>query len=212
MSQSYSKLQGSSLIKNDRATINNNFSAIASDFAGTAFPTNELEVGMTCYRTDQKALYRYVENNVWRLEIQYIDGAVRVAEAEHAGSADSALSAGKATNDGAGNNIQKTYIKNISISGTVITVTMGDGTSKVFNTQDTDTKVTNTLNNTTKAYVTGTTSATTNTGTQVFDNGVYLDTAAGKLHAGSIDTGSIAAGTVTVRNTLNIPGGQIWIA
>ena len=46
-----------------------------------------------------------------------------------------------------------------------------------------DTKVTNTLETTTKAYVTGTTSATTGTGTQVFDTGVYLDTVAGQLVA-----------------------------
>lgn len=48
---------------------------------------------------------------------------------------------------------------------------------------NTDTKVTNTLATTTKAYITGTTSATTNTGTQVFDTGVYLDTTAGVLTA-----------------------------
>ena len=48
---------------------------------------------------------------------------------------------------------------------------------------NTDTKVTNTLNTTAKAYVTGTTSSSTNTGTQVFDTGVYLDTTAGMLTA-----------------------------
>ena len=48
---------------------------------------------------------------------------------------------------------------------------------------NTDTKVTNTLGTTTKAYVTGTTSATTNTGTQIFDTGVYLSTTAGELVA-----------------------------
>lgn len=47
----------------------------------------------------------------------------------------------------------------------------------------TDQKVKNTLNTTTKAYVTGTTSATTSTGEQIFDTGVYLDTTAGKLVA-----------------------------
>lgn len=51
-----------------------------------------------------------------------------------------------------------------------------------------DTKVTNTLAKTTKAYVTGTTSATTNTGTQVFDTGVYLDTTAGTLVAKTFKT------------------------
>lgn len=48
---------------------------------------------------------------------------------------------------------------------------------------NTDTKVTNTLGTTTKAYITGTTSATTNTGTQVFDTGVYLDSTPGTLVA-----------------------------
>ena len=57
----------------------------------------------------------------------------------------------------------------------------GDGTWAVPT--NTDTKVTNTLNTTAKAYVTGTTSSSTNTGTQVFDTGVYLDTTAGTLTA-----------------------------
>lgn len=57
----------------------------------------------------------------------------------------------------------------------------GDGTWAVPT--NTDTKVTNTLNATAKAYVTGTTSSSTNTGTQVFDTGVYLDTTAGMLTA-----------------------------
>ena len=47
--------------------------------------------------------------------------------------------------------------------------------------------VTNTLDTTAKAYVTATTSASTNTGTQVFDTGVYLDDTAGRLVAGSFD-------------------------
>lgn len=58
-----------------------------------------------------------------------------------------------------------------------------DGTWAVPPDTNTDTKVTNTLETTTKAYVTGTTSATTNTGTQIFDTGIYLDTVAGQLVA-----------------------------
>lgn len=54
---------------------------------------------------------------------------------------------------------------------------------------DTDTKVTNTLNNSAKAYVTGTTSASTNTGTQVFDSGVFLETSAGGLRVTSLNIG-----------------------
>ena len=46
-----------------------------------------------------------------------------------------------------------------------------------------DTKVTNTLATTTKYYVTGTTSSSTNTGTQYFDSGIYATTTAGQLNA-----------------------------
>ena len=75
-------------------------------------------------------------------------------------------------------------ITGLSVSGTTVTYTKGDGSTGTITTQDsnTDTKVTNTLATTTKAYVTGTTSATTNTGTLVFDTGVYLGTTAGYLH------------------------------
>lgn len=48
---------------------------------------------------------------------------------------------------------------------------------------DTNTQVTNTLGTTTKFYVTGTSSASTNTGTQYFDTGVYVTTVAGELSA-----------------------------
>lgn len=51
-----------------------------------------------------------------------------------------------------------------------------------------DTKVTNTLATATKAYITGTTSSSSNTGTQVFDTGVYLDTTAGTLVAKTFKT------------------------
>lgn len=60
----------------------------------------------------------------------------------------------------------------------------------ISNLKKNDTKVTNTLNTTTKAYVTGTTSSSTNTGTQIFDTGVYLDTIAGRLTATSFKVGN----------------------
>lgn len=69
---------------------------------------------------------------------------------------------------------------------------------------DTNTEVTNTLNNTAKAYITGTTSSSTNTGTQVFDNGVYLDTVAGRLHAGSLSVGNAILSYDTDDNALKI--------
>lgn len=53
-----------------------------------------------------------------------------------------------------------------------------------------DTKVTNTKNNAQKAYVTGTTDANTNTGTQVFDDGVYITGSGHGLHCGILDLGN----------------------
>lgn len=67
------------------------------------------------------------------------------------------------------------------------------------NAEFTDSKVTNTLNTSSKYYVTGTTSTSTNTGTQIFDTGVYVDTTAGKLVAGSFSgplTGNVTGNVV----------------
>ena len=55
-------------------------------------------------------------------------------------SAVTATSATKATQDSAGQQINTTYIKSITASGTKITITKGDGTTSSFNTQDTNTK------------------------------------------------------------------------
>ena len=71
------------------------------------------------------------------------------------------------------------------------TITAPDGAAL------TDTKVTNTLAATTKAYVTGTTSATTSTGGQVFDTGVYLSTTAGEIVASTFKGNATSATKAT---------------
>ena len=50
-----------------------------------------------------------------------------------------ASSATKATQDSAGQRINTTYIKGLSVSGTTITYTKGDGTTGTIKTQDTNT-------------------------------------------------------------------------
>ena len=102
-----------------------------------------------------------------------------------------------------GNNITK-----LTVSGKVITYTKANGSTGTITTQDTntDTKVTNTLATTTKAYITGTTSNKTNTGTQVFDTGVYLSTTAGELVAtkftGTLNGTASSANELTTARTL----------
>lgn len=77
----------------------------------------------------------------------------------------------------------------------------------------TDTKVTNTLNTTAKAYITGTTTATTSTGTQVFDTGVYLSTTAGELVAttfkGALDGNAKTATSATTSSNYDTTSGTI---
>ena len=70
----------------------------------------------------------------------------------------------------------------------------------------TDTKVTSTASNTTKAYLVGSTSASTDTSTLIKDTGVYLDTVAGKLVATTFE-GSLY-GTAT-KATQDSEGQQI---
>ena len=101
-----------------------------------------------------------------------------------------------------------------------LTYVKGDGTSTDVSipTGDTDVKVTNTLSTTTKAYITGTSNASTNTGTQYFDSGVYLENTAGNLHADGTINGLVpyascstaadtAAKTVSVNGTFTLATG-----
>lgn len=70
--QQYVDILGTDLVKNSRSTINNNIKTVGSNYSGTAFPTDNLLVGMTCYRTDRKELYIYVpydedDEQPWKL-------------------------------------------------------------------------------------------------------------------------------------------------
>lgn len=73
------------------------------------------------------------------------DSAKSVKYATSAGSASTATkastagSATKATQDSAGQQINTTYIKNLSVSGRTVTYTRGDGTTGTITTQDTNT-------------------------------------------------------------------------
>lgn len=64
------------------------------------------------------------------------DSAKSVKYATSAGSAGSAT---KATQDSAGQTINSTYIKSLSVSGRTITITKGDNTTSTVTTQDTNT-------------------------------------------------------------------------
>lgn len=68
---------------------------------------------------------------------------------------------------------------------------------------NTDTKVTNTLDTTTKFYMTGTTATATTTGTQYFDTGIFTTTNAGQLQVtGGLITGSNIVSDAAVTDSL----------
>lgn len=102
--------------------------------------------------------------------------------------------------------------KNTSVSGggsswgSSITVTI-NGTSKTLtipSNPNTDTKVTNTLKNDIQFYITGTSSNSTNTGTQYFDSGVYVTSTSGQLSTNTI----ISRNYAYVGNHLYLRNGQ----
>lgn len=102
------------LMDNDRSALTNN--------AGTAFPTEGVSDGMTCYRTDEKALY-YYQDGAWK---KFADLGTPIKmkaniEGDVSGNANSATTAGKLTN-----------AKNISL-GTAVRSTAQpfDGTSHI---------------------------------------------------------------------------------
>ena len=146
------------------------------DNIALAFDFNNVDQQKSLMPVANKAVNLGTSTNMWK------DVYATTFNGNLVGNADTAT---KATNNASGNELSNDIIKGLSVNGKVITYTKLDGSTGTITTQDTntDTKVTNTLGNTTKAYITGTTSATTNTGTQIFDSGVYLTTTAGQLHA-----------------------------
>lgn len=131
-------------------------------------------------------------------ELNYVDGVTSNIQTQLNGKLSTSGTASKATalTTSAGSATQPVYFSSGKPVACTYTIGKSVPSNAVFT--DTNTKVTNTLATTTKAYVTGTTSASTNTGTQVFDTGVYLGTTAGRLHVGSIAIGS---GIITYDST-----------
>ena len=121
------------------------------------------------------------------------------------GAANSALTATKATQDSAGQQINTTYIKGLSVSGRTITYTKGDGTTGTITTQDTNTTYstgTSSALGLTKLY-TGTGTATDGTMTQAAINTALSGKAASSHthnYAGSSSAGG-AANSATVLAT-----------
>lgn len=127
------------------------------------------------------------------------------------GNADTAT---KATQDSAGNTINTTYIKGLSVDGQTITITKGDNTTTTITTQDTntDTLVKQDYSTTNNSYpvlmsATAGVSSTSSRGakTTIVNNGLYANPSTGKITATGGFVGNLEgnANTATLATTAN---------
>lgn len=118
------------------------------------------------------------------------------------GTADKALQ-----NSLGGNLVDAIYsVAQDATDGHKLVFTHGDGAKDNITIPDNDYRVKNELKKTTKAYVTGTTSAKTSIGTQIFDTGVYLGTTEGTLYATTFHgnlSGNATSATKAVNDDLS---------
>lgn len=61
--QSYHDLQNTEAANVYLDKVKDNIQAVASNFSGTSFPTENLQAGMLCYRTDKKKLYQLTDTD-----------------------------------------------------------------------------------------------------------------------------------------------------
>ena len=151
-------------------------------------PCVELDTGMMKVGDGSKSYNSlpYVHGNLASLgvtasatELNYVKGVTSSIQSQLNGKAASSHSHSTASTSAAG------FLP--KLSGSTNQFLRGDGT---WHAVPVPNHVTNTLNTSAKAYLTGTTSASTNTGTQIFDTGVYLTTTAGGLHVSTLEIGN----------------------
>ena len=86
--QNFKPIKANDFMSRSREAINSNFDCIASDFSGNSFPTANLIPNMSCFRTDQKKLYRLnPDMRTWRLAIDFSGDKVTIENAHQSENA-----------------------------------------------------------------------------------------------------------------------------
>lgn len=100
--QKYSKINPGDKVVDALLALNETHETLVSQNSGQAFPTNNLYVGMTCYREDLNKIYalRSVEPLVWALIADLNKDIYSVDSAGYANNAGYANSAGSAPANG----------------------------------------------------------------------------------------------------------------
>lgn len=148
--QNYHDLQNTEAANVYLDKVKDNIQTVASNFSGTSFPTDNLQVGMLCYRTDKKKLYQLTDTDpiTWESVQSSLtfdttptagsknpvtSGGVKTALDGKLSLTGNASSATKAESDWNGNRITDTYAKKtdvpaVTVSGNTISfgsVTIG---------------------------------------------------------------------------------------
>ena len=112
--QKYKELDPTEPLRASIPSMQDSIDSVASNFSGSAFPTDNLFVGMHCFRTDLNTEYVCVELNggvaTWR------------------GATNFSLDTGQAETDGDGNSISNTYLKKSDAAATYLRQTVAEST------------------------------------------------------------------------------------
>ena len=131
--QNFRMLQGQENVKNSREAINDNFKAVASNFAGDTFPTSNLYVGMKFYDTSRGVTFTLKQLDPVRWEE---DAAGKLKKAQNislTGKAQSETVSFDGTTDVA---INVTKVEADSCTGNAVTATTAANVKGVISSQN----------------------------------------------------------------------------
>lgn len=129
MSQDFRELLATSIIKDDREAINENFQSIRSCNSGTAAPTTNLVEGMLFFNSQTKKLYQLMPDlTTWVLFADFSSGTTYVAKA---GNAETAA---KATGDKNGKDVTSYIAKLEQDADDAFSIKVYNGANTLINT------------------------------------------------------------------------------
>ena len=172
--QKYTEIAENQTLKESRELILNNDKTALSNSSGTNFPTQNVQVGQFCFRTDEAVLYQYTEANTW-VKLVSFSGGVPIFEniPSYDAATSSALGLVKTgsniTNSNGTISITKSNVTNaLGYTPPTTDTTYGAATSSTFGLVKTGSNITNSSGkiSLTKSNVTnalGYTPPTTNT-------------------------------------------------
>lgn len=217
--QKYTEIAENQTLKESRELLLNNDKTALSNSSGTSFPTQNVQVGQLCFRTDEVALYQYTEANTW-VKLVSFSGGVPIFEniPSYEAATSSALGLVKTgsniTNSNGTISITKSNVTNaLGYTPPTTDTTYGAATSSTFGLVKTGSNITNSSGtiSLTKSNVTnalGYTPPTTNTTYGVVtssQNGLMSPAMLALLGSG----GGITAASLTTNGYVKFANG--WI-